>query len=91
VLRTRHVIRDVRQAVYQQPARWPWKKSSETFSRQENLRFSRVLRTRHVIRDVRQAVYQQPAKIPGKRGSKCLTGVERSQESDRSLQKTPWK
>jgi hypothetical protein len=38
---------------------WPWKKSSQTFSRHENLRFSRVLRTRHVIHDVRQAVSSQ--------------------------------
>jgi DNA-binding beta-propeller fold protein YncE len=39
----------------------PWTKSSETFSRRENLRFSWVLRTRHVIRDVRQALWPQPA------------------------------
>jgi len=42
---------------------WPWKKSSETFSRYENRRFSRVLRTRHVIHDVQQAVYPQPARV----------------------------
>jgi hypothetical protein len=31
---------------------WPWKKSSETFSRHENLRFSRAFHARHVIHDV---------------------------------------
>jgi hypothetical protein len=39
----------------------PWKKSSRTFSRNENLRFSRVLRTRDRIPAIQQAVYPQPA------------------------------
>jgi hypothetical protein len=39
----------------------PWKKSSGTFSRNENLRFSRVLRTRDRIPAIEQAVDPQPA------------------------------
>jgi hypothetical protein len=46
------------------------------FSRQENLRFSRVLRTRHVIHDERQAVYPQPAskRVGGLGPRQCLDG-----------------
>jgi pimeloyl-ACP methyl ester carboxylesterase len=39
----------------------PWKKSSDTFSTQENLQFSRALHAPHVIHDVRQTVFPQPA------------------------------
>jgi hypothetical protein len=41
---------------------WPWKKSSRTFSRHENLRFSRELRSRDRIHATEQAVYPQPAR-----------------------------
>jgi len=40
---------------------WPWKKSSGTFSRRENLRFSRELRSRDRIHATEQAVCPQPA------------------------------
>jgi hypothetical protein len=40
---------------------WPWKKSSGTFSRHENLRFSRELRSRDRIPAIEQAVCPQPA------------------------------
>jgi len=42
---------------------WPWKKSSGTFSRHENLRFSRELRSRDRIPATKQAVYPQPASV----------------------------
>jgi hypothetical protein len=48
---------------FQTEPSWPWQKSSETFSRQENLRFSRAFHARHVIHDVRHAVYPQPASV----------------------------
>jgi len=46
-------------------ASWPWKKSSGTFSRYENLRFSRELRSRDRIPAIQQAVYPQPARRAG--------------------------
>jgi hypothetical protein len=53
------------------------KKSSETFSRLENLRFSRAFRARHVIHEVQQAVCPQPAKAfrrnPGRREVETLS------------------
>jgi hypothetical protein len=59
-----------RQAVDPQPAYWPWKKSSETFSTRENLRFSQEVRTRLVIPDVQQAVFQKPARPAGSDGGR---------------------
>jgi exonuclease III len=54
----------------------PWKKSSRTFSRNENLRFSRVLRTRDRIPAIEQAVYPRPAsRHPGIGGSMGLVAV----------------
>jgi len=48
---------------------WKWKKSSGTFSRHENLRFSRELRSRDRIHATEQAVYPQPATWPWKKSS----------------------
>jgi predicted DNA repair protein MutK len=67
-------------------ASWPWEKSSETFSGQENLRFSRAFHARHVIRDMRQAVSLQPASVEppevGGRGAACQAPVAGAPSAD---------
>jgi hypothetical protein len=74
VLRTRHVIPDVRRLIMKKPrgaARDPRaelagrvKSPSWTFHSQENLRFSRVLRTRHVIPDMRRLKMENREGLP---------------------------
>ena len=63
-LRSRHLIHEVRQAVWPQPASSPCPKSIHGLCPLENLWFSRELRSRHLIHEVRQAVWPQPAGSP---------------------------
>jgi hypothetical protein len=61
-LRSRHLIREVQQAVCPQPVISPCPKSIRGLWALENLRFSRELCSQHLIREVQQAVCPQPVR-----------------------------
>ena len=61
-LRSRHLLREVQQAVCPQPVISPCPKSIRGLWALENLRFSRELCSQHLIREVQQAVCPQPVR-----------------------------
>jgi hypothetical protein len=75
-LRSRHLIREVQQAVCPQPVISPCPKSIRGLWALENLRFSRELCSQHLIREVQQAVCPQPVISPCPKSIRGLWALE---------------